>query len=87
MKTELNVVTEPMPDSFAQAMSIGAKREEQLCDLIGQCYASTDTYPQAIVGITQEVKNINELVYAIFHLGCFAGNEQAKHEMIDALQG
>lgn len=76
-----------MPESFAQAMDIDTQREGQLCDLIGQCYESTDTYPHAIVGIAQEVKNINELVYSVFHLGAFAGEERAKNELINILEG
>lgn len=86
MKTELTIVSGAEPATFAQAMAIDAKREEQLCDLIGQCYDSTETYPQAIAGIAKEVDNMNELVYAVFHLGAFAGNEQAKLEIRNILE-
>lgn len=85
MKTELNIVAQPLPETFAQAMAIATKREEQLCDLIGKCYDRTETYPQAIVDITEEVNNINELVYAVFHLGAYAGNEQARQELRNML--
>ena len=87
MKTEIIITAHPATENFAAALGIAAKRERQLCDLIGQCYDSTDTYPQAIAGIAQKVKNINELVYTVFHLGAFAGNEQAKREMVQILEG
>jgi len=87
MKTEIKIVATPGPATFAAALGIGTNREGQLCDLIGQCYESTDTYPQAIAGIAQKVKNMNELVYTVFHLGAYAGNEQAKQEMIRTLEG
>lgn len=87
MKTDIKVVTEPTPEHFAEALGIGTKREEQLCDLIGQCYDSTDTYPLAIAGIAQDVKNITELVYSVFHLGAFAGEERLKQEWLHRLKG
>lgn len=86
MNKELEVVAVPVAESFAAALGIGTKREEQLCDLIGQCYERTETYPQAIAGISQQVKDINELVYSVFHLGAFAGNEQARQELISLLE-
>lgn len=86
MKTEIKLAEQPDTDSFASVMGISSQREEQLCDLIGQCYDSTDTYPHAIVGIAQETDNINELVYSIFHLGAYAGEERAKDNMADFLE-
>lgn len=86
MKTDLSIVAQPLPETFAQAMAIAAKREEQLCDLIGECYERTETYPQAIADMAKEVDNINELVYAVFHLGAYAGNEQAKQELRNILE-
>lgn len=87
MKTEIKIAVDTIPDTFAQALGITEKREEQLCDLIGQCYDSTDTYPQAIAGISLKTKNINELAYAIFHFGAYAGEERARQEMIQILEG
>lgn len=86
MKTEIKIAADSTSGTFAQALAITAKREEQLCDLIGQCYNSTDTYPQAIAGISQQTKNINELAYALFHFGAFAGEERARQEMIQILE-
>lgn len=86
MKTEIKIIAAPAPENFAQALGIGNTREGQLCDLIGQCYDSTDTYPQAIADIAQQVDDMNELAYALFHLGAFAGNEQAKQAMIRKLE-
>jgi len=87
MRTEIKIAADPVPGNFAEALGITAKREQQLCDLIGQCYDSTDTYPQAIAGISQQTKNINELAYALFHFGTFAGEERAKENMIRILEG
>lgn len=64
--------------TFAAAMGIDTARERELCDLIEKCYEGTDTYPKAIACLSQVVSNINELAYCLFHLGAFAGNEQAK---------
>lgn len=85
MKNELKIVPEVQAANFAQAMGIGTKREGQLCDLIGQCYDDTDTYPLAIECISEHVNNINELAYALFHLGAFAGHEQARRSMLRKL--
>ncbi|HYD19958.1 MAG TPA: hypothetical protein VEB40_00680 [Flavipsychrobacter sp.] len=86
MKTELTIVAKPAAESFAAAMGIGVSRERQICDLIEECYDGTDTYPQAIACLSQMVNSINELGYALFHLGAFAGSEQAKREMIKTLE-
>ena len=86
MKNELKIVATPTADSFAAAMGIGVKRERQLCDLIEECYDGTDTYPQAIACLSQMVNSINELGYALFHLGAFAGSEQAKRELMRKLE-
>ncbi|MBZ0098530.1 MAG: hypothetical protein K8F30_05575 [Taibaiella sp.] len=86
MNTELRIVAESTADSFAAAMGIGANRERQICDLIEECYDGTDTYPQAIACLSQMVNSINELAYALFHLGAFAGNEQAKRELLRKLE-
>lgn len=64
--------------TFAAAMGIDATRERELCDMIERCYEGTDTYPKAIACLSQVVSNINELAYCLFHMGAFAGNEQAK---------
>ncbi|MCB9047227.1 MAG: hypothetical protein H6550_13925 [Chitinophagales bacterium] len=87
MKTELIIADDTTNGSFASVLGIETAREEQLCDLIGQCLTSTDTYPQAIAEISKKTNNINELTYALFHLGAFAGNERAKREMIHILEG
>ncbi|HEY9177431.1 MAG TPA: hypothetical protein VIN07_07050 [Flavipsychrobacter sp.] len=86
MKTELRIVASPVADTFAAAMGIGVNREQQICDLIEECYEGTDTYPQAIACLSQMVNSMNELAYALFHLGAFAGNEQARRELIRKLE-
>lgn len=86
MKQELKIVPQATAANFAQALGIGTQREEQLCDLIGKCYDDTHTYPMAIECISEQVNNVNELAYALFHLGAFAGNEQARRNMIKRLE-
>lgn len=85
MKNELRIVPIATAANFAQALGIGTQREEQLCDLIGKCYDDTDTYPTAIECISEQVENINELAYALFHLGAYAGNEQARRIILNRL--
>lgn len=68
--------------NFAQCLGISTKREEELCELIGKCYDDTDTYPKAIEMLYLEVNNMNEYTYCLFHLGAYAGNEQARRTMI-----
>lgn len=86
MKNNLRIAPAPAAANFAQALGIGTKREEQLCDLIGQCYDDTDTYPLAIECISEHVDNLNELAYALFHLGAYAGNEQARRNILKQLE-
>jgi hypothetical protein len=86
MKNELRIVPALTAANFAQALGIGTQREEQLCDLIGKCYDDTDTYPLAIECISENVNNINELAYALFHLGAYAGSEQQRRMMMKRLE-
>lgn len=72
-------------ETFAGAMGISKEREQQLCELINECYIETNTYPEAVAELSARVETVNELAYSIFHIGAFAGNERAKDGMMNYL--
>ena len=85
--TGLIIDAVPSPnETYYEALGISMERNEQLCDIIDQCYDETMTYPDAIACISRRVENLHELVYAVFHLGAFAGDKRARLEMLSHLE-
>ncbi len=74
-------------ESFARALSITEKRETQIDEIMDRCHSETSTYPDAIVAISQELNNVNELAYACFHLGAFAESQRTKYRLLYKLLG
>lgn len=87
MKNELKIEPQaPAAPQLALALGISTDREGQLCDLIEKCFEDTDNYPLALGCISENVDNVNELAYAIFHFAAFAGEEHARNQMIQLLR-
>lgn len=85
--TGLIIDAVPSPsETYYEALGISMERNEQLCDIIDQCYDETMTYPDAIACISRRVENLHELAYAIFHLGTFAGERHARLSMMNLLE-
>lgn len=74
-------------ESFARALGITPKREEEIDEIVDKCHADTNTYPDAIAAISEALENANELAYASFHLGAFAESRRAKNELLYKLLG
>jgi hypothetical protein len=88
MKKPLIIVTVPAPDeTFAGAMNISKEREAVLDELMDRYHAETDTYPDALAGISPELDNANELAYVAFHLGAFAESQRTKQDLLRKLLG
>ena len=74
-------------ETFARAMSISKEREAEIDILMDKYHGETDTYPDALAGISQELHNANELAYVAFHLGAYAESQRTKHELLNKLLG
>jgi hypothetical protein len=68
-------------------MSISKEREAEIDDLMDKYHGETDTYPDALAAISQDLQNANELAYVSFHLGAFAESQRTKHELLNKLLG
>ena len=88
MKNNILVTALEIDDeSFARALGITQKREEEIDEIMDKCHADTNTYPDAIAAISEKLNNANELAYASFHLGAFAESRRAKNELLYKLLG
>lgn len=59
-------------ESFARALGIDAEREDELSTIADKCYSDTETYPDAIAMISEQLQNANELAYTSFLLGVYS---------------
>lgn len=85
--TGLIIDAVPSPnETYFEALGISMERNEQLCDIIDECYERTATYPEAIACISRKVECVEELAYAIFHLGAFAGEKRARLEIMNHIE-
>ncbi len=85
-----HIIVEPVEtddESFARAMSISAKREAQIDEILDRCHSETSTYPDAIAALSAEMNHVNELAYACFHLGAFAESQRTKNQLLYKLLG
>lgn len=88
MKNNIRVVAlETDDERFAGALGITELRENQIDEIMDRCHGETNTYPDAIAAISEELTNANELAYACFHLGAFAESRRAKNELLYKLLG
>ena len=88
MKKQITVTATPSTEeTFARAMSITKDREAEIDDLMDKYHGETDTYPDALAAISQDLNNANELAYVSFHLGAFAESQRTKHELLNKLLG
>ena len=86
MKNTIIVTAVPSSDeTFARALNITQKREEQIDELMDKCHGETNTYPDAIAAISADLHNANELAYASFHLGAFAESQRTKQDLLNKL--
>lgn len=84
----LIVVCHPCPnETFCQAMDISSERENELDELMDKYHGDTESYPEALAGISPHLKNANELAYVSFHMGAFAESQRTKHELMNKLLG
>jgi hypothetical protein len=74
-------------EHFATALDISAQRETEIDQIMDRCHGETTTYPDAIAAISSEMRNVNELAYACFHLGAFAESQRTKHQLLYKLLG
>ena len=79
MKKQITVTATPL--------SITKDREAEIDDLMDKYHGETDTYPDALAAISQDLNNANELAYVSFHLGAFAESQRTKHELLNKLLG
>ncbi|MBS1771460.1 MAG: hypothetical protein JST82_01280 [Bacteroidetes bacterium] len=85
-----NIIVTPIAtddESFARAMNITEQREAEIDEILDNCYALTDTYPDALAATSQKLHNANELAYACFHLGAFAESRRSKYQLLNKLLG
>lgn len=88
MKRTLIVTAVPAPDeTFAGAMNISREREAELDELMDKCHEDTETYPDALAAISEEIDSANELAYVAFHLGAFAESQRTKQDLLRKLLG
>lgn len=86
MKNQVSVVAVPVADErFAGALGITTEREEEINEWIERYYDETGTYPDAIAALSTQLANANELAYAAFHLGAYAGSLRTKQELVAML--
>lgn len=87
MNMKLNIKTEPADDqSFAIALGITTAREQEIEGIIQKHYLLSEGNDlDAIMGISCEVHNPNELAYAMLLYGICAGSANTEENMWNRL--